>query len=253
MPENQMLTDFDINRFIYEAGPAVERFRERPENTYIGTDQEASFIKHLLADALEHACGFTGKVDNSSLSQAIRAATRIFLAHDPYTSEQDINIQQEVRRLVTETLCDTDTSEKLAGQQPGQYVWLVLATLVGISGENNGIAKQLASGYANAELASAAGIGEVPNNRRGGLVREISRGLAVELTHEEALKAVRKLSKEGADTPEVLSELYGAFKHDFPIFREEAIKLGVISALAAAKLNKGSHDHTFEFRYDTEE
>lgn len=238
------LNNNQIALFIEKARPHVAEYRNRDDLTFIGGPKEWRLLQHLTADVEKHCDLLSGKVENSSLRDAVRTAVRIYLASDPYSTEEDCTIYDEARELVTYVLGKTESLENLVEDSPGQYVWLVIATLMHAVGVDNTAACYAASGYGTIDEAKNAGIGGDSTSPQEEAKKAASHG-----SHTGALSRIESVAKDNGFYPEELAPIRDAVEDEFPEYNEEAVKLMVIAAFATARLDKGCPVHTFEFKY----
>lgn len=234
-----------IELFISKAREHVADYRNRGGLIFIGGPREEQLLKCITADVEKYGDHLPGKVENSSLRDAVKTAVRIYRASDPYSTEEDLKIYAETRELVTYVLCKTESLETLLEESPGQYVWLVIATLMAVAGVDNTAACQAAAGYDTISEAKNEGVG-------GGFasIQEEAGKAASRSSHIGALSRIESVVKNNGFYPEELVPIRDAVEDEFPEYNEEAVKLMVAAAFATAMLDKGSARHTFEFKCD---
>lgn len=247
--ETTKLDSSQIGLFIEEARPHVTKYRNRDGLAFIGGSREAQLLRSLNADVEEYKHHLPGKVGNSNLHNAVTFAFRIYRAYDPFSSEEDQKIYDEARELVTYVLGQTRSQEGLAAESPGQYVWLVIATLMAVAGVDNTTARQAAAGYDSIGKARDAGIGGVETAVGAHTPIHVeAEKVAGTMPHSGALVRIGAVAK-GDFYPEELVKIRDEVKNLFPTYNEEAVKLMVTAAFATAMLDKGSAAHAFEFKF----
>lgn len=233
-----------IELFTSKASEHVADYRNRDNLTFIGGPREEQLLQCLTEDVEKYGDHLPGKVENSSLRDAVKTAVSIYRASAPYSTEEDLKIYAETRELVTYVLGKMESRETLVEEAPGQYVWLVIATLMDVAGVDNTAACQAASGYDTIGEAQNAGIGKTFTS-----IQEEAGKAASRSSHIGALLRIESVTKNNGFYPEELAPIRDAVEDEFPEYNEEAGKLMVVAAFATAMLDKGSANDTFEFKY----
>lgn len=235
-----------INQFVEHAHPHVAEYRKRNNLKFIGKDREETLLNRIIADVGEYDDDLGYKVDNLGLEQAVNYAFRILCAHDPYSTDEDQIIYDEARELVTYVLGKTSSQESLAANSPGQYVWLVIATLMAVAAVDNTVACQAAAGYPTIGEAKAAGIGRTTASDTATLIRAEADKAAWKTSHRDALSYICSIVERGV-YPRELAPTRDAVEEMFPEYNSQAVQIFTIAAFATAQLNSGDKSVDFKF------